>query len=89
MGNGGVFGRGVLYLLLDVVFEDMEIIDQYANMMGELSFVQISDSHMRFNKPTNPDVAGTLKVAVDKINGLATAPEFMLHTGDISQSIRT
>src|ERR1700723_2871050 len=51
---------------------------------GDLSFVQISDSHMGFNKPANPDVAGTLKAAIDKINGLATAPEFMLHTGDIS-----
>jgi 3',5'-cyclic AMP phosphodiesterase CpdA len=51
---------------------------------GELSFVQISDSHMGFNKPANPDVAGTLKAAVDKINGLSMAPEFLLHTGDIS-----
>src|SRR6266851_8818455 len=55
-----------------------------ADMMGELSFVQISDSHMGFNKPANPDVAGTLKAAVDKINGLSATPEFMLHTGDIS-----
>ena len=53
-------------------------------MAGELSFVQISDSHMGFNKPANPDVTGTLKAAVDKINGLATPPEFLLHTGDIS-----
>lgn len=53
-------------------------------MEGELSFVQISDSHMGFNKPANPDVAATLKAAVDKINALPTAPEFMLHTGDIS-----
>jgi Icc protein len=51
---------------------------------GELSFVQISDSHMGFNKPANPDVAGTLKAAVDKINGLPAPPEFLLHTGDIS-----
>jgi 3',5'-cyclic-AMP phosphodiesterase len=51
---------------------------------GELSFVQISDSHMGFNKPANPDVAGTLKAAVDKINALSNAPEFLLHTGDIS-----
>ncbi len=51
---------------------------------GGLSFVQISDSHMGFNKPANPDVAATLKVAVDKINALSTAPEFILHTGDIS-----
>jgi len=53
-------------------------------MAGELTFVQISDSHMGFNKPANPDVAGTLIAAVDKINGLVTPPEFMLHTGDIS-----
>jgi 3',5'-cyclic AMP phosphodiesterase CpdA len=51
---------------------------------GELSFVQISDSHMGFNKPANPDVVGTLKAAVDKINNLSRPPEFMLHTGDIS-----
>jgi 3',5'-cyclic-AMP phosphodiesterase len=51
---------------------------------ADLSFVQISDSHMGFNKPANTDVAGTLKAAVDKINGLTTAPEFLLHTGDIS-----
>src|SRR5277367_6959578 len=51
---------------------------------GELSFVQISDSHMGFNKPANPDVVATLKAAVDKINALPVAPEFMLHTGDIS-----
>jgi 3',5'-cyclic AMP phosphodiesterase CpdA len=51
---------------------------------GELSFVQISDSHMGFNKAANPDVAGTLQTAVDRINGLSTPPEFLLHTGDIS-----
>src|SRR5215471_13528485 len=51
---------------------------------GELSFVQISDSHMGFNKPANPDVVATLRAAIDKINGLATPPEFLLHTGDIS-----
>ena len=51
---------------------------------GTLSFVQISDSHMGFNKAANPDVVGTLRTAVDRINALPTAPEFMLHTGDIS-----
>jgi 3',5'-cyclic AMP phosphodiesterase CpdA len=55
-----------------------------AEAAGELSFVQISDSHMGFNKPANTDVAGTLKAAIDKINALPVAPEFMLHTGDVS-----
>jgi 3',5'-cyclic AMP phosphodiesterase CpdA len=53
-------------------------------MKGELSFVQISDSHMGFNKPANPDVIATLQAAVDKINALPEQPEFLLHTGDIS-----
>ena len=53
-------------------------------MAGDLSFVQISDSHMGFNKPANPDVTGTLKAAVDKIHALSAPPEFLLHTGDIS-----
>src|SRR5690242_5244350 len=53
-------------------------------MAGELSFAQISDSHMGFNKAANPDVAGTLRIAVDKINGMAVEPEFLLRTGDIS-----
>ena len=51
---------------------------------GELSFVQISDSHMGFDKAANPDVVGTFKAAIDKINALPVAPAFMLHTGDIS-----
>ena len=34
------------------------------------SFVQISDSHIGFNKAANQDVTGTLKLALDKINAL-------------------
>lgn len=51
---------------------------------NDFSFVQISDSHMGFNKPANPDVISTLKAAVDKINALPDQPDFILHTGDIS-----
>src|SRR5262245_59889691 len=55
-----------------------------AGSPGALSFVQISDSHMGFNKAANPDIVGSLKTAVDRINALPVPPEFMLHTGDIS-----
>ena len=55
-----------------------------SEMKGELSFVQISDSHIGFNKAANPDVAATLQVAIDRINALPTPPAFLLHTGDIS-----
>jgi 3',5'-cyclic AMP phosphodiesterase CpdA len=51
---------------------------------GDLFFVQISDSHMGFNKPANPDVTATFQAAVDKINTLPKRPEFLIHTGDIS-----
>jgi len=54
-------------------------------LKGELSFVQISDSHIGFNKPANPDVVGTLQAAIAKINALPTPPAFVLHTGDLSQ----
>jgi 3',5'-cyclic-AMP phosphodiesterase len=55
-----------------------------ARARGNFSFVQISDSHMGFDKAANPDVVGTLKAAIDKINGLPGSPAFMLHTGDIT-----
>ena len=51
---------------------------------GDFTFVQISDSHMGFNKAANPDVVATLQSAVAKINSLPDQPEFLLHTGDIS-----
>ena len=37
---------------------------------GDFSFVQISDSHIGFNKPANPDVTGTLQTAIAKINAM-------------------
>jgi len=52
---------------------------------ADFSFVQISDSHIGFNKAANPDVSATLQAAIDKINALPTRPSFVLHTGDITQ----
>jgi Icc protein len=51
---------------------------------GGFSFVQISDSHIGFNKPANPDPAATLGDALAKIARLPTKPAFMLHTGDVT-----
>jgi 3',5'-cyclic AMP phosphodiesterase CpdA len=80
-------GTGALWVMQGGVLKSFALSGMPAlgsKAAGELSFVQISDSHMGFNKAANPDVVGTLKAAVDKINGLATPPEFMLHTGDIT-----
>jgi Icc protein len=57
---------------------------QNAKAKGELSFVQISDTHIGFNKPANPDVTATLQATVDKINALPHTPDFIIHTGDLS-----
>ncbi len=56
--------------------------------VGDFSFVQISDSHIGFNKAANPDVAGTLQMAIDKINTAPGLPDLLLHTGDITQTAR-
>ncbi|WP_457105927.1 metallophosphoesterase family protein [Methylobacterium sp. P5_C11] len=48
------------------------------------TFLQISDSHVGFSKPANPDALGTLREAVGKIAKLREKPAFILHTGDIS-----
>jgi 3',5'-cyclic AMP phosphodiesterase CpdA len=50
----------------------------------DFAFVQISDSHIGFDKAANPDVNGTFQAAVDKINALDKQPDFLLHTGDLS-----
>ena len=55
---------------------------------GDFSFVQISDSHIGFNKPANADVNATLQVAIDNINSLPLTPEFLIHTGDLTHSAK-
>ena len=81
-------GTGALCVIEGGVLKSAALGAQMGSMKmgkkGELSFVQISDSHMGFNKPANPDVVATLKAAVDKINALPHKPEFILHTGDIT-----
>ena len=51
---------------------------------GALSFIQISDSHIGFTRPENPDVAGTLKKTIADINALPVQPSFVVHTGDVT-----
>jgi Icc protein len=56
--------------------------------MSGLRFVQISDSHIGFNKPANADVTATLREAVAKIKAAAEPPSFVLHTGDLTHLSR-
>jgi Icc protein len=82
-------GTGALFLMQGGVLKSYGL-SQIAHadskmLKGELSFVQISDSHIGFNKPANTDVVGTLQAAIAKINALPTPPAFVLHTGDLTQ----
>ncbi|MGB8583245.1 MAG: metallophosphoesterase [Candidatus Sulfotelmatobacter sp.] len=52
---------------------------------ADFTFVQISDSHIGFNKPANPDVIATLQTPINKINAMTQKPDFIVHTGDLSQ----
>src|ERR1700760_5178024 len=55
----------------------------------DFSFVQISDSHIGFNKAANQNVTGTLQKTIEKINTVQPGmkqPDFMIHTGDITQN---
>jgi len=51
---------------------------------GALRFVQISDSHIGFDKPANTDVTATLRAAIAKIKAEPEPPAFVLHTGDLT-----
>jgi len=51
-------------------------------------FVQISDSHIGFAKPANPDARATFREAVAKVMALPQRPDFIIHTGDVSQLSR-
>lgn len=57
-----------------------QMADHEAGANGEFSFVQISDSHIGFNKAANTDVTATLQEAIGKINALKQTPDFLIHT---------
>ena len=51
---------------------------------GTPLFVQISDTHIGFNKDANPDVSGTLQRSIALINAMPDRPTMVIHTGDIT-----
>ena len=78
-------GTGVLWTISGGVPRSMGIIGEAsAQEATGLTFLQISDSHMGFDKPANPNAKGTLEEAISKIKALPVKPSFMIHTGDIT-----
>ena len=75
-------GTGVLWTMTGGILKSQTLnqaSDAAAASSGaDLSFVQISDSHIGFNKEANKDVAATLREAVAKINALPKTPSFKI-----------
>ena len=78
-------GTGVLWAVAGGVPTSLGIIDEaLAQQSKGFTFLQISDSHMGFDKPANPNTKGTLEEAIGRVKALTVKPSFMIHTGDIS-----
>jgi 3',5'-cyclic AMP phosphodiesterase CpdA len=77
-------GTGVLWTMTGGVLTSKLLGATTSIPAGDFSFIQISDSHIGFNKEANKDVIGTLQKAIVKINALPARTDFILHTGDLS-----
>src|SRR6187399_1259689 len=78
-------GTGVLWTVSGGVPKSLSLLDKAMAaeaITGGFTFLQISDSHVGFDKAANPHAIDTLKEAVDHIKALPQRPAFMLHTGD-------
>jgi 3',5'-cyclic AMP phosphodiesterase CpdA len=78
-------GTGVLWTISGGVPHSLGLIDEaLAQEQKGFTFLQISDSHMGFDKPANPNAKGTLEEAITRIKAIPARPSFMIHTGDIT-----
>src|SRR5580765_501020 len=82
-------GAGTLFALSGGVFAAIDVAvaaadRQAAAKLGKPLFVQISDTHIGFNKDANPDVNGTLTKTIDLVNAMPELPALVIHTGDIT-----
>jgi 3',5'-cyclic AMP phosphodiesterase CpdA len=80
-------GTGVLWTVSAGVPKSLGLLDRAAAAevaSSGFTFLQISDSHVGFDKPANPHAIDTLREAIDHVKALPQKPSFMLHTGDIT-----
>ena len=77
-------GTGVLWTVAGGVPKSLGLVGEANAQTAGFTFLQISDSHVGFDKPANPNALGTLEEAVNKIKAETAKPSFMIHTGDIA-----
>jgi len=77
-------GTGVLWTVAGGIPTSLGLVGEALAQTSGFTFLQISDSHVGFDKPANPNALGTLQEAINKVKALQTKPAFMIHTGDIT-----
>jgi 3',5'-cyclic AMP phosphodiesterase CpdA len=78
-------GTGVLWTVAGGVPRSLGLVGEAnAQTTTGFTFLQISDSHVGFDKPANPNAMATLEEAIGKVKALPAKPAFMIHTGDIT-----
>jgi Icc protein len=78
-------GTGIVWSVAGGVPRGLGLMDPaFAAPADGFTFVQISDSHIGFNKEANPDPNATLQAAIDRIAKLPKQPALVIHTGDVS-----
>jgi 3',5'-cyclic AMP phosphodiesterase CpdA len=82
-------GAGTLFVLSGGVFTPVDLAmaadgRDGSEKLGTPLFVQISDTHIGFNKEANPDVGATLTRTIDLVNAMPQQPKLVIHTGDIT-----
>jgi 3',5'-cyclic AMP phosphodiesterase CpdA len=87
-------GAGTLFALAGGVLTPIELAvaaadKEGAARVGKPLFVQISDTHIGFNKDANPEVNGTLIQTINLVNGMSEQPALIIHTGDITHLSKT
>jgi 3',5'-cyclic AMP phosphodiesterase CpdA len=86
-------GAGTLFVLAGGVFTPLDLAaaagdPDRVGRLGRPLFVQLSDTHIGFNKEANPDVTATLSRAIDLVNAMPETPSLIVHTGDITHLSR-
>ena len=77
-------GTGIVWTVAGGVPRGLGLGEALAAPADGFTFVQISDSHIGFNKEANPDPNATLQAALDRITKLPKQPAMVIHTGDVS-----
>ena len=80
-------GTGVIWTISGGIPRSLNLLDEAQAAeaaASDFTFLQISDSHVGFDKEAKVTAIDTLNEAIDKVKALPVRPGFLIHTGDIT-----